>query len=67
MGSARLVPESPDYYADADYVWPLLGNLATDYPVEAARLAVEHVVPIECGAATYVPEEKRISPCQCLP
>jgi uncharacterized protein (TIGR01319 family) len=44
---ARLVPESPAYFADADYLWPLLGNLAADYPAEAARLAIEHVVKIE--------------------
>ena len=50
----RLVPDSPDYYADADYLWPLLGNLAADYPAEAARLAIEHVVKIESGAVECV-------------
>ena len=53
-GGTRLVPESPDYYADADYLWPLVGNLAADYPAEAARLAIDHLVKIGSGTSACV-------------
>ncbi len=36
----KLVPEAPVFYADADYLFPLAGNLAADFPEEAAALAV---------------------------
>ncbi len=36
----KLVPEAPIFYADADYLFPLAGNLAADFPEEAAALAV---------------------------
>ncbi len=66
-GAARLVPGSPDYYADADYLWPLLGNLAADYPAEAAQLAVAHLVRIEGEAATVAEAGKRSErPCPIL-
>jgi uncharacterized protein (TIGR01319 family) len=42
----RLVPEGPACYADADYLIPLLGNLAADFPGAAARAAVAGLVPL---------------------
>lgn len=46
-GSARihLVPESPPYFRDASYLFPLLGNYAREYPEEVSRLAIETLVP----------------------
>lgn len=36
----HLVPRCPACYADAEYLIPLLGNLAADFPGAAARAAV---------------------------
>ncbi len=36
-----LMPEKFSYFSDIDYLWPLLGNLATRYPAQAAISAVE--------------------------
>jgi uncharacterized protein (TIGR01319 family) len=35
-----LFPTDFSYYVDADYLWPLLGNLAAAYPLQAANTAV---------------------------
>ena len=35
-----LLPLSPDVYTDEGYLFPLLANLAADYPEAAARTAV---------------------------
>ncbi len=43
----RLVPGSPACYADSDYLIPLLGNLAADFPDAAARAAVAGFKPLE--------------------
>jgi uncharacterized protein (TIGR01319 family) len=42
----HLVPESPACYADAQYLIPLLGNLAADFPGAAARAAVAGLRPL---------------------
>lgn len=42
----HLVPEAPACYADADYLMPLLGNLAADFPEAAARAAVAGLRPL---------------------
>ena len=42
----HLVPEAPACYADADYLIPLLANLAADYPAAAARAAVAGLKPL---------------------
>jgi uncharacterized protein (TIGR01319 family) len=35
-----LLPEHPEFYLDEDYLFPLLANLAEDFPEAAARTAV---------------------------
>ncbi len=42
----HLVPEAPACYADAEYLIPLLGNLAADFPAAAARAAVAGLRPL---------------------
>jgi uncharacterized protein (TIGR01319 family) len=42
----HLVPEAPACYADAQYLIPLLGNLAADFPDAAARAAVAGLRPL---------------------
>lgn len=42
----HLVPDAPDCYADAEYLIPLLGNLAADFPGAAARAAVAGLRPL---------------------
>ena len=42
----HLVPEAPACYADAEYLIPLLGNLAADFPGAAARAAVAGLKPL---------------------
>jgi uncharacterized protein (TIGR01319 family) len=42
----HLVPEAPACYADARYLIPLLGNLATEFPDAAARAAVAGLKPL---------------------
>ncbi len=42
----HLVPEAPACYADAEYLIPLLGNLAADFPAAAARAAVAGLKPL---------------------
>jgi uncharacterized protein (TIGR01319 family) len=37
----RLVPERFEYFADAAYLWPLLGNLAAEFPEAAVAAALE--------------------------
>lgn len=46
-GGLRLIPQPTEFYADADYLLPLLGNLACDFPTEAAQLAAAHLRRIE--------------------
>lgn len=46
VDTRHLVPEAPDCYADADYLIPLLGNLAADFPGAAARAAVARLKPL---------------------
>lgn len=41
-----LVPERPELFADAEYLFPLLGNLVAAYPVAAARAAVDSLVEL---------------------
>ncbi len=36
---ARLLPERFEYMVDAEYLWPLLGNLAAEFPEDAVELA----------------------------
>jgi len=45
----HLVPGSPACYADAQYLIPLLGNLAADFPGAAARAAVAGLKPLTPG------------------
>ena len=42
----HLVPETPACYTDAQYLIPLLGNLAADFPGAAARAAVAGLRPL---------------------
>ncbi len=42
----HLVPESPACYADVQYLIPLLGDLAADFPGAAARAAVAGLKPL---------------------
>lgn len=46
VDTRHLVPEAPDCYADAEYLIPLLGNLAADFPGAAARAAVAGLRPL---------------------
>jgi uncharacterized protein (TIGR01319 family) len=46
IDTRHLVPEAPDCYADAEYLIPLLGNLAADFPGAAARAAVARLRPL---------------------
>jgi len=39
-----LLPEKFDYYADPEYILPLLGNLAEKFPLQAALTAVNSLV-----------------------
>lgn len=51
VDTRHLVPEAPACYADAEYLIPLLGNLAADFPDAAARAAVDRLkplTPLEC-------------------
>lgn len=41
-----LVPETPELYADAEYLFPLLGNLVAAFPAAAARAAVDRLVKL---------------------
>ena len=41
-----LVPENPGLYADAEYLFPLLGNLVAAFPEAAARTAVDSLVKL---------------------
>jgi uncharacterized protein (TIGR01319 family) len=41
-----LVPENPALYADAEYLFPLLGNLVAAFPEAAARTAVDRLVKL---------------------
>jgi uncharacterized protein (TIGR01319 family) len=43
----RLVPRPVEFYSDADYVLPLLGNLAARHPEAAAQLAAAHMLRLE--------------------
>ncbi len=47
-----LLPASPKLYSDAQYLFPLLGNLVTDHPAEAARTAVRQTVKMEPTRST---------------
>jgi uncharacterized protein (TIGR01319 family) len=47
-----LLPASPELYADALYLFPLLGNLVADHPAEAARTAVRETVKMESTRST---------------
>ncbi len=42
-----LLPAAPELLADADYLFPLLGNLVADHPDAAARTAVRHLITLE--------------------
>jgi uncharacterized protein (TIGR01319 family) len=42
-----LLPVGPELLADADYLFPLLGNLVADHPGAAARTAVRHLITLE--------------------
>ncbi len=46
-----LLPEAPEVYADRAHVAPLLGSLAAEFPRQAARLLVQNLERITCGAA----------------
>ncbi|MGM0595662.1 MAG: glutamate mutase L [Myxococcota bacterium] len=41
----KLIPRKPQSFADVDYIWPLLGNLAEIYPEQTAQLAVSSCRP----------------------
>jgi uncharacterized protein (TIGR01319 family) len=43
----RLLPEKPLLYADADYLFPLLGNLLTVFPEAAPRAATAKLRKLE--------------------
>lgn len=43
-GKAVLVPSQVDYYRDEDYLFPLLANIAHDYPEAAARAGIRSLV-----------------------
>ncbi len=38
-----LAPENPHCFVDRPYLWPLLGNIATQFPEAAAELAVSNL------------------------
>ncbi|MCX7885990.1 MAG: glutamate mutase L [Verrucomicrobiae bacterium] len=42
-----LAPENPAFYADAQGLFPLLGNLVSVYPEAAVALALESLKPLE--------------------
>ncbi|MDD8026183.1 MAG: glutamate mutase L [Acidobacteriota bacterium] len=42
-----LLPAAPELYADARYLFPLLGNCVAEYPDAAARTAVREALPLE--------------------
>ncbi|HOW86292.1 MAG TPA: glutamate mutase L [Candidatus Aminicenantes bacterium] len=46
VDTRHLVPEAPACYADAEYLIPLLGNLAADFPGAAGRAAVAGLRPL---------------------
>jgi uncharacterized protein (TIGR01319 family) len=43
-GKTVLVPRHAEYYRDADYLFPLLANVALRHPVAAARLGVQSLI-----------------------
>jgi uncharacterized protein (TIGR01319 family) len=51
----HLVPEAPACYADVDYLVPLLGNLAADFPGPAARAAVAGLKPLSAPTSERGP------------
>jgi uncharacterized protein (TIGR01319 family) len=42
-----LLPVVPELLCDAQYLYPLLGNLVADHPAEAARTAVRQTIKLE--------------------
>ena len=42
-----LLPEKPLLYADANHLFPLLGNLVTAFPEAAPRAAVAQLLRLE--------------------
>ena len=50
----RLLPRAEKFYHDADYLLPLLGNLAADYPNEAAQLAMTHLRPMNPSPGPHI-------------
>ena len=47
-----LLPQSADYYVDINYLWPLLGNMATKYPNQCALMAVNSLKNMQNSAST---------------
>ncbi len=52
----NLLPEQFEYKVDAEYLWPLLGNLAAEFPEEAAALAENCLQPLSGGVILTPPE-----------
>lgn len=42
-----LIPENFDYYADPEYILPLLGNLAEKFPKQTALTAADYLVKLQ--------------------
>jgi uncharacterized protein (TIGR01319 family) len=45
----QLLPRQVEYYADTQYILPLIGNLVTDFPEEATRLADENLFSLQAA------------------
>ncbi|MCX7029159.1 MAG: glutamate mutase L [Spirochaetes bacterium] len=48
-GARPLLPARPAVLADREYVVPIAANLAADFPLQAARLVVDNLVPLEAA------------------
>lgn len=48
-GARPLLPAGPSVLADRDYVVPVAANLAADFPLPAARLVVDNLVPLDAA------------------
>ena len=48
-GARPLLPAGPSVLADRDYLVPVAANLAADFPLPAARLVVDNLVPLDAA------------------
>ncbi|MFZ5950212.1 MAG: glutamate mutase L, partial [Candidatus Rifleibacteriota bacterium] len=56
-----LVPENFSYFCDHDYLWPLLGNLASRFPAQAANTAVLNLRSADEGESAFFAVSNRHS------